>query len=165
MPESVYCHACTATTTSEARYSNAGDRVCPACESDFVEVTETAAAQAQPTVRKPVYLLYKLRWCRLLQHCFIPLSISHTLLSVLQTDGRAARQHTANTGQRRGRNQGFHRHFTTPAGHNVHLHVVTSMGGIPAPLESLLNNAQPADLAALLQNMQGINLRPVNLPP
>lgn len=47
MPESVFCHACMVTTTSEAQYSNAGDRVCPACESDFVEITEVPA---QPSV-------------------------------------------------------------------------------------------------------------------
>jgi len=46
------CHdACMATTSSEARYSNAGDRVCPACESDFVEITEVPATQRQPVVR------------------------------------------------------------------------------------------------------------------
>ncbi|DBB02018.1 TPA: hypothetical protein ACH3X1_000600 [Trebouxia sp. C0004] len=130
MPESVYCHACTVTTSSEARYSNAGDRVCPSCESDFVEITEVPAAQTQP----------------------VP-------------NARAGRQRPANTAQGGGRNHGFHRHFTTPGGHNVHLHVVTSMGGLPGPLESLLTNAEPADLAALLQNMQGVTLRPFSLPP
>lgn len=64
-----------------------------------------------------------------------------------------------------GNNQGYHRHFTMPGGHNVHLHVVTSMGGLPGPLESLLNGAEPAELAALMQSMQGVNLRPFNLPP
>ena len=39
------------------------------------------------------------------------------------------------------------------------------MGGLPGPLESLLNSAEPADLAALLQSMQGVNLRPFSLPP
>ena len=47
MPESVFCHACMTTSTSEAQYSNAGDRVCPACDSDFIEITEVPA---QPPV-------------------------------------------------------------------------------------------------------------------
>lgn len=46
MPESVFCHGCMATTTSEAQYSNAGDRVCPACESDFIEISEVPAQPA-----------------------------------------------------------------------------------------------------------------------
>ena len=36
-----------ATTTSEEHYSNAGDRVCPECESDFIEITEVPV---QPSV-------------------------------------------------------------------------------------------------------------------
>lgn len=48
MSESVFCHACMATTTTEARYSNAGDRICPACESDFIELTQALPA-AQPS--------------------------------------------------------------------------------------------------------------------
>ena len=84
---------------------------------------------------------------------------------LLQQNARAGRQRPTNIAQGPGRNHGFHRHFTTPGGHNVHLHVVTSVGGLPGPLESLLTNAEPADLAALLQNMQGVNLRPFSLPP
>lgn len=39
------------------------------------------------------------------------------------------------------------------------------MGGIPQPLEALLSSAEPAQLTALLQNMQGMNFSPFNLPP
>jgi len=90
---------------------------------------------------------------------------AYTVSWILQQNARAGRQRPTNIAQGPGRNHGFHRHFTTPGGHNVHLHVVTSMGGLPGPLESLLTNAEPADLAALLQNMQGVNLRPFSLPP
>lgn len=81
---------------------------------------------------------------------------------VSQADAAATNRDTSRADRR---NQGFHRHFTTPAGHNVHLHVVTSMGGIPQPLEALLSSAEPAQLTALLQNMQGMNFSPFNLPP
>lgn len=52
MPESVFCHGCSTTTTTEAQYSNAGDRVCPQCESDFIELVETPSADEQPQVAK-----------------------------------------------------------------------------------------------------------------
>ena len=87
------------------------------------------------------------------------------MLQFLQANNEAVGQNIGYHAQGGGRNQGFHRHFTTPGGHNVHLHVVTSMGGIPASLENLLNTAEPADLTALLRNMQGVNLTPFNLPP
>ena len=83
---------------------------------------------------------------------------------MLQPSGRH-RHGGGNRAYGGGRNQGFHRHFTTPAGHNVHLHVVTNMGGLPTNLENLLNSADPADLTALLRNMQGVNLTPMGLPP
>lgn len=56
MSESVFCHACMTTTNAEARYSNAGDRVCPACESDFIELTQVPAAAEPPQVRRDAIL-------------------------------------------------------------------------------------------------------------
>ena len=152
MSESVFCHACMATTSSEARYSNAGDRVCPACESDFIELTQAPPVVEQPQVPKGFHLHF----------CKRGLCLTWSHLRVIVQANDATNDRNARRADRR--NQGFHRHFTTPGGHNVHLHVVTSMGELPQPLESLLSNAEPAQLTALLNNMQAMNL-PFNLPP
>lgn len=141
-----------ATTSSEARYSNAGDRVCPACESDFIELTQAPPVVEQPQVPKGLHQ----------QFCRSGLYQAWSYSWVIAQANDAASDRNARRADRR--NQGFHRHFTTPGGHNVHLHVVTSMGGLPQPLESLLSNAEPAQLTALLNNMQGMTL-PFNLPP
>lgn len=43
------------------------------------------------------------------------------------------------------------------------------MGGLPQPLETLLSSAEPAQLTALLNSMQGMGMQgmtmPFNLPP
>ena len=38
-PQSLYCHACGRLTQEAPEYNEEGDRICPACSSDFIEMT------------------------------------------------------------------------------------------------------------------------------